>query len=276
MANPLVSVIITTKNEEKVVRRLLLTVDKQTYKKWEIILVDNNSTDRTAEIAEDMGVKAYNFGPERSAQRNYGAEMATGAYLLFLDADMELSKNVISECVKEGQSAKNIGGIAIPEKSKAVYFWEKVKAYERSFYNEKGDPITDAARFFKREVFQKAGGYDETITGPEDWDLPETIIELGYKIGRVKACIYHHERVPSPLILAKKKFYYALSAYKYLDKHNISIVSPKTIYFLRPVFYRNYRKLLVHPLLTLAMIVMLSTELLGGGLGYVLGRFKRL
>lgn len=273
---PKVSCIITTKNEEEVLKRLLSSIKRQTYQNLEIIVVDNNSSDHTKEIAKRYTKSVFNSGPERSAQRNYGAEMATGAYLLFMDADMELSKNVISECVEAGQSAKNIGGIAIPEKSKAVYFWEKVKAYERSFYNEKGDPITDAARFFKREVFQKAGGYDETITGPEDWDLPETIIELGYKIGRVKACIYHHERVPSPLILAKKKFYYALSAYKYLDKHNISIVSPKTIYFLRPVFYRNCRRLLVHPLLTLAMIVMLSTELLGGGLGYVLGRLKRL
>ncbi len=274
MTTSLVSVIITTKNEEKVVRRLLLTVNKQTYKNWETILVDNNSTDKTVEIAKDLGIKVYNLGPERSAQRNFGAKKAKGKYLLFLDADMELSKNVISECVEIVQSCNNIGGIAIPEKSKAINFWEKVKAFERSFYNEKGDPITDAARFFKKEVFLKAGGYDETITGPEDWDLPETILEYGYKIVRIKAHIYHNERVPSPWVLAKKKFYYALSAYRYLEKHHIRTVSPKTVYFLRPVFFNNWKRLLSRPVMSLAMFIMLSAELFGGGLGYLIGRIK--
>lgn len=276
MAKSLVSVIITTKNEERVIKRLILSVKNQSYRNREVIVVDNHSLDKTQEVARKMGVKVYSFGPERSAQRNFGAKNAKGEYLLFVDADMELSENVISECMDVVQSGKDIGGIAIPEKSKAVYFWEKVKAYERSFYNERGDPVTDAARFFKKEVFQKTGGYDETITGPEDWDLPETIIELGFRIDRIKAHIYHRERVPSPWILAKKKFYYALSAYKYLGKHNISIVSPKTIYFLRPVFYRNWKKLLMHPAMTLAMIVMLSAELLGGGLGYIFGRLRKI
>ncbi|MDP3733116.1 MAG: glycosyltransferase family A protein, partial [Candidatus Daviesbacteria bacterium] len=123
--NQLASVIITTRNEDKVIKRLILSVKKQSYKKREIVLVDNHSTDKTVQIAKEMGVKVYSFGPERSAQRNYGAKMAKGKYLLFLDADMELSENVISECVDVVQPGKDIGGIAIPEKSKAVYFWEK-------------------------------------------------------------------------------------------------------------------------------------------------------
>lgn len=272
--NQLVSVIITTKNEEDVIGKLIRSIKKQTYKNKEIILVDNYSTDKTLEVAKKMSIKAYSYGPERSAQRNFGAKKAKGRYFLFLDADMELSKNVLSECVQLLEKENHIGGVAIPEKSKAKNFWERVKAFERSFYNEKGDPITDAARFFKREVFFKAGGYDESITGPEDWDLPETIHELGYAILRSKAPIYHYERISNPLDLAKKKFYYAISAYGYLEKHHIPMISSKTIYFLRSVFYKNWKKLLLHPVLTLAMIIMLSAELVGGGLGYLLGRIR--
>lgn len=271
----LVSIVITTKNEEDIIKRLLTSIKNQNYKNNEIILVDNNSSDRTIEIVKKMGVKVYTFGPERSAQRNLGAKKALGKYLLFLDADMELSKNVLSECVQLMEKGDNLGGVAIPEKSKAKNFWERVKAYERSFYNEKGDPITDAARFFDKKVFFKAGGYDESITGPEDWDLPETIHELGYRVLRSKVSIYHYERISNPLDLAKKKFYYAVSAYRYFEKHHIPIISSKTIYFLRPVFYRNWKKLLFNPLLSLAMIVMLSVELLGGGLGYIVGRIKK-
>ena len=98
---------------------------------------------------------------------------------------------------------------------------------------------------------------------------------MGFKIERIKAHIYHRERVPSPLSLAKKKFYYARSAYRYLQKHDIPMVSPKTIYFLRPVFYKNFSRILAHPLLSLAMFIMLSVELIGGALGYILGRIQR-
>lgn len=273
----LVSVIITTKNEESVLINLLTSLKKQSFKNFEILLIDNNSTDETKKIAREMSAKVFNFGPERSAQRNFGAKKARGKYFLFLDADMEPSEDVIKQCVEVIRSDKTIGGLAIPENSKASNFWEKVKGFERSFYNEKGDPVTDAARFFTRGAFLKAKGYDETITGPEDWDLPETIRELGYKIERIQAYIYHLERITSPFVLARKKFYYALLAHRYLEKHKISVIGPKTIYFLRPIFYANgnWKKILNHPVLAGAMFFMLSAELLGGGLGYIIGRIQK-
>lgn len=271
----LVSVVITTKNEDDVIEDLLESITKQTYKNIEVILVDNNSKDLTLKIASKFKrIKIYNWGPERSAQRNYGAKKSLGEYLLFLDADMRLSPKVVKECVKVAKSKKNIGSVIIPEQSVAYYFWEEVKAFERSFYNERGDPITDAARFFKKSVFREVGGYDGTITGPEDWDLPETIRELGYKDGRVSAKIYHKERVISLVTLFRKKFYYGLYAHKYLKKHNISIISSKTVYFLRPLFYKNWTRLLYHPVLSLGMIIILLTQSLGGGLGYLIGRVK--
>lgn len=271
--NKLVSIIIPCRNEEQFIGRLLVSITTQTYPNVEIAVVDNNSSDNTKRIAKKFTDKIYNFGPERSAQRNFGAKKARGEYLLFLDADMELTSDVILECVD--LMDKDIKGIVIPEQSLANNFWGKVKVFERSFYNETGDETTDAARFFDKKIFRKTGGYDTDITGPEDWDLPENIKKLGYKIGRIKAKIYHHERISNPLSLAKKKFYYGLSSYKYLQKHNIGVISPKTIYFLRPVFYKNWRKLLAHPILMFAMFFMFILELFGGGLGYLVGRLRR-
>lgn len=270
----LVSIIITTKNEGSIIVVLLNSIKKQTYKKIEVILVDNNSTDNTIEIAKKFQkIKIYSFGPERSAQRNYGAKKSRGKYLFFLDADMELSPDVVKDCVEVFEKGK-LSGVVIPEQSIATNFWGMVKAFERSFYGEKGDPITDAARFFSRKVFIRAGGYDESITGPEDWDLPDRIREAGYRIGRCNSKIYHHEQNISLVNLFKKKFYYGLNAHKYLSKHNISVISPKTIYFLRPLFYKNWIRLIKHPVLSLAMACMLSIELLGGGLGYIVGRIR--
>lgn len=272
----LVSVIVTTKNEETVIRRLIESVKKQTYKHIEIILVDNNSTDKTVDIAKKMGVKVYNFGPERSAQRNFGAKKAKGEYFLFLDADMVLTKDVVKACVDAVQQDKKTGAVTILEKSVARNFWEKVKAFERSFYNLEGDEITDAARFFRREVFEKVGGYDEKITGPEDWDLTDRIKKLGFRVDVVRSLIYHHERIPSLFVLIKKKFYYGLKSHRYISKQRVSVFSPKTVYLLRPVFYKNYKRLAANPLLTLGMILMLTLEQIAGFAGFILGKWKKI
>lgn len=271
----LVSVIITTKNEKAVIGNLLKSIKNQTYKNIEIILVDNYSSDKTLEIVQKFkNVNIFQQGPERSAQRNYGAKQSSGEFLFFLDADMELTPGVIKDCVEEIDE-QNAVGIVVPEQSKWTNFWGQVKAFERSFYSEKGDPVTDAARFFSKKVFNKAGGYDESITGPEDWDLPDRIREMNFKIGRSTQIIYHHEQEISLINLFRKKFYYGLNAHKYLSKHNIPVLSPKTVYFLRPLFYKNWKKLILHPVLSGAMVCMLLVELFGGGLGYVIGRIRQ-
>lgn len=274
--SPLVSVIVTTKNEEKNIARLLKSIKQQTFKHLEILVVDNNSSDKTKGIAGMYADNVYQYGPERSAQRNYGAKKAKGKYLLFLDADMELSEDVVRECVDLCEAERQTAGVVIPEQSIGKNFWGKAKAFERSFYNEEGDEITDAARFFSKEAFEKAEGYDESITGPEDWDLPETIRQMGFGIGRIKARIIHHEKISSVFPLVGKKYYYALKAHRYLSKQKISPVSAKTLFFLRPVFYKKWRKLITHPVLSSGMILMLLLELMGGGLGFIIGKMKKL
>ncbi len=275
MKKPLVSVILTTKNEEKNIDRCLASIQNQTYKFTETILVDNNSKDRTLSLASKFTRKVYSYGPERSAQRNYGAHHSKGTFLVFIDADMELNNNVIEACVNIAQKTDTIGGVIIPEVSIANTFWEKVKAFERSFYNAKGDESTDAARFFSRKAFEEVGGYDETITGPEDWDLSETIQKKGYRIARVMPQIYHYENIPSLYSIIKKKYYYGIKAHRYLSKHTVSPLSGKTIYVLRPVFYSQWTRFLRHPILGIALVIMLTGETVGGGIGYLLGMIKK-
>lgn len=270
---PLVSVIITTKNEAGVIERLLSSIKKQSYPQIEIIVVDNNSIDKTKVISKKYQARVYNFGPERSAQRNLGIKKAKGNFILILDADMELERNVVRDCVKKVLDDPTITALIIPEKSVAKTFWEKVKAYERSFYNEYGDLYTDASRFFNKRVVRKLGGYDEAITGPEDWELPERLSKLGYKTSRIDSVIHHHERISSLYALVKKKYYYGLKASRYLRKQKISVISPKTVYFLRPVFYKRWTRLVRHPILTSAMAYMFILEMLAGGIGYLAGRY---
>lgn len=272
--NSLVSIVIPTYNNQDIIEGLLISIKNQSYPNIETIVVDDGSKDRTVDVAKKHTNKVYaRKHTERSAQRNFGAKKSKGKFLLFLDSDMELTKNVMSDCVNKIEKNDNIGGIIIPERSTATNFWERVKAFERSFYNENGDYDTDAARFFRREAFDKVQGYDETITGPEDWDLPESIKKMGYEIGRVKSVIVHHERIQGLFSLLKKKYYYGLKSHIYLKKQNIPILSQKTVFFLRPVFYRNWKKLIANPVLSIGMLIMFTLELLSGGLGFLVGKY---
>lgn len=265
----LVSVIITTKNEAGNIGRLLKSLKNQSYKNIEIIVVDNNSIDNTKKIARKFTKLLFDKGPERSAQRNFGSEKSKGEYLLFLDADMVLSKKVIENCVNFTQNNDKVGGVIIPEKSEGVGFWAKVKAYERSFYI--GDDRIEAARFYPKKVFNEVGGFDLKLTGPEDWDLSQRVSKK-YEVGRIQSFIIHDEGKLSILDLMKKKFYYAKSAKAYLSKNKKNKFSIQTFPIIRPVFYKNPLKIFLHPILFCAMIIMLSLEILAGGFGFILSK----
>lgn len=266
----LVSVIITTRNEIKNIENCLVSIINQVYKNIEIILVDNNSNDATKETARKYTSLVFNKGPERSAQRNFGAKKAKGDYLLFIDADMILLKNVVKECV--GKMRGDVKAIVIPEKSIGIGYWAQCKALERTFYE--GDSSIEAARFFDKKKFWEIGGYDERITGPEDWDLPQRL-GLKYKIGRINSFICHNEGKMSLAVLLKKKHYYGLKVSKYLkNNHPLRMTAQQVIYLLRPAFYKKWRLILRNPLLAAGMIFMLFTEQLAGFTGFVRGNFN--
>jgi glycosyltransferase involved in cell wall biosynthesis len=274
VSSPKVSVIVTTKNEEKNIRAFLDSVKAQTYKNIETIVVDNSSTDKTQEISREFTDKVFNIGPERSAQRNYGAKVSTGDYLMVLDADMILTPDVVGECVEAVMVDLEIKTVTIPEKSIGESFWAKCKAFERNFYFLDENSNIEAARFFEKKAFEEVGGYDLEITGPEDWDLPERINKIYPKKKKIKAYIIHNEGDVSLIKLMRKKHYYAQRAHVYLEKNQISAVSSKTIYFLRPVFYKHWKLWLRDPIVSLGTFTMLTMEFIAGGVGFVQGKIR--
>jgi len=183
----LVSIIITTKNEEKNIANCLESIRRQTYPQnlLEVIVVDNNSLDKTKEVAQKYTDKVFNFGPERSAQRNYGMKMARGKYLMYLDADMILSPIVIEKAVEKLSPVSNIQcpvstippvALYIPEVILGNSYWSKVRRFERSFYD---GTVIDCARFVKKDIFEQTGGFDLNMTGPEDWDFDKKVRKIG-------------------------------------------------------------------------------------------------
>ena len=122
--SPLVSIVITTRNEEKNIEKCLVSVRSQTYGNIELIVVDNFSEDKTCEVAKSYTPKVYSMGNERSSQRNFGAKLARGKYLVYLDADMILSPSLIQRCVVKAEK-ENLEALYIPERITGNGFWIK-------------------------------------------------------------------------------------------------------------------------------------------------------
>lgn len=272
--NPLVSVIIPTKNSSAYLDRCLSSIKKQSYRPIEIIIVDNNSSDRTKSISRNYTKSVYNKEPERSAQRNFGASKARGKYILFIDSDMHLSKNVIKSCVEtyQNSNAKNKSAIIIPEKSIGSNFWAKCKALERSFYI--GIDWIEAPRFFPKDIFKKFKGFDLKQTGTEDYDLPQRIkTKLGNEsILRIKNYIFHDEGKLSLAYTLKKKFYYVQTINVYKNKKGNKTYYDKqsNIFERYKLFFSNPKRLFKNPFLGIGMLFMKTAEFTAGGIGYIL------
>lgn len=271
--NPLVSILVHTRNSQRTIKEHLESIKNQSYKNIEIIVVDNDSSDDTAKIARRFTNNFYNFGPERSAQRNYAAKKAKGDYLFIPDSDMVIGRNVVSQCIVLILKSSKIKAIVIPEKSIGFGFWTKCKILERSFYLEVD--WNEGARFFDREIFKEMGGYDEENTGTEDFDLSQRIIRKYGKDStvKIKDFILHDEGNISLMKLLRKKFYYGknLNIYK---KDNLTYYNKQANLFRRYLLFLSHpKKILENPAVGFGLFAMKTLEFAAGGIGYLKGKY---
>jgi arabinofuranan 3-O-arabinosyltransferase len=169
---------------------------------------------------------------------------------------MELTPNVVTECVEKVE--KGFDAVIIPEVSVGEGFWAKCRALEKECYI--GDDLIEAARFFKREIFKKVGGYDGELVFGEDWDLNQRIRKAGYRIGRVRSFIKHNEGRLSlkEAILKKRHYGETLRAYKMKHPNE----ARRQLSPLRPAFIKNWTKLIADPMHIIGMFVMKTCEFL--------------
>ena len=234
----------------------------------EIIVVDNGSSDGTAEIASKFDVLLFQKGPERSAQRNYGVRISKGKNICFIDADMIAPPNMVAECMELIRDP-TIGAVVIPEESFGEGFWTRCKILERSCYPP--GAYIEAARFYRESVFEELGGFDEELTGLEDLDLHQRCLTK-FRIAHSKTPIVHHEGHIRFFMQLRKKFYYGKNSWKYAQKHPGMFRKQGNPF--RSYFLKSWRVLLQKPILSMAMLFLKSCELLAGGIGVLIGRLK--
>lgn len=185
VSEPQVTVIVPMFNAHRTVARALSSVFAQTYRRFEVIVVDDGSTDDSVAIVrEQFGdvrvITQANAGP--SAARNRAASNARGEYLAFLDADDQWHRRKLELQVSAFERFPNAALCATgPAIQSSVGPWRfdpggaldspdavELVRFEQLFVNPYlGTPTV----MMRREVFESCGGFDERLHGAEDVDL---------------------------------------------------------------------------------------------------------
>lgn len=178
----MLSIIIPTLNEENHLPFLLNSIKKQDFKDYEIIVADNNSKDKTAEIAKSFGCQVVPGGLPAKG-RNEGAKIAKRDLLLFLDADLILSGDFLEKSLDEFKKRNlDIASYRLEPRTESIF----IKKSFNLFYNW---PITVAQKILaygaggilvKKEIFDRVNGFDEKIKLAED----HYFVRTGSKIGK--------------------------------------------------------------------------------------------
>lgn len=165
------SVIIPAYNEEKYLAATLeaAAVALAQIGNYELIVVDNDSTDGTRAIAERFNAAVVTEHEHNiSAVRNAGARHASGEVLVFIDADTHVQPGLFEKITEAMADESCFGGSVAVKYGEAKRKWIKYYLMGWLFWGRVFKMRQGAAQFCRRSVFNELGGYDETIFLGED------------------------------------------------------------------------------------------------------------
>ena len=195
------SVIIPAYNAENTIGECLKALEKQSFKDFEVIVVDDGSKDRTANVVKSFkGVKVFsqkNAGPAKA--RNLGAKNAKGEIIIFTDSDCVPEKKWLEETLKPMKDPK-IAGVQGTYKTSQKEIVARLIQLEIEQRHEKMakkkyiDFMGTYSAGYRRKIFLELGGFDESypIASGEDAEFSFRVNEAGYKmIFNIAAVVWH-------------------------------------------------------------------------------------
>ena len=260
---PVVSVVVPTRNSSQYLAECLSSIRAQTYAAVELIVVDNHSDDGTVDIAHCYADAIYTAGPERSAQVNAGVRAATGTYVFRVDADFRLEPEVIAECVehmRRGKHAVVVHNTADPTVGRLA----RVRKFEVDMYKYSLDHT--AARFLARDVFFAVGGLREDVTAGEDYDFQNRLRRAGVLTVFADAEAVHLDEPTWLGPVLRKYFRYGRDFPNYRRYNGIE--SRRQLSFVRRDYLHHWRRFLAHPALAGMFVAYHCAKFAAGALGY--------
>lgn len=190
---PFVSIIVITFNMKNHISRCLESLESIDYprEKYEIIVVDNGSTDGTQEVCDGFNVKyVFQKRKKRGHARNVGIKHAKGEIIAFVDADCEVKKDWLKSHVRD-HADTFIGSVCGSVINPYMKFSNKfaIAAHIEEFaeFDETSPrrliyhvPCCNAS--FKKHVLLRAGVFDKNLHVGEDFLLSQRIVDLGFEL----------------------------------------------------------------------------------------------
>ncbi len=196
------SVIVPAYNSERTIEVALNSIFKSEYKAFEVIVVDDASSDRTARIASEFDCKLISLDETKGAAtaRNTGAAQANAEILVFIDSDVIVEGDFLAR-FKETFDKTNADSV-VGMYSREIIFSNPLSVYKNLFLHFNQD--NDSMRFWsgcaaiKKDVFFKLEGFNEKKKGSlasEDTELGYALSASGYKIEiDRKICVRHNHK----------------------------------------------------------------------------------
>lgn len=181
MRTPLVSAVIPTRNRLDLVRRAIASVRSQTYPNVEIVVVDDGSTDGTAEMlanVPDVRLVRLSQGVGGAGARNRGIEAASGDLIAFLDSDDEWLPDKLTQQVPRLLDQPEVGAVYSRHYSHDDETGVRSEVHAALYTGDITEqlfsgrcPRTVSLFTVRRKALEEVGGFDEDLPGFQDTDL---------------------------------------------------------------------------------------------------------
>lgn len=207
--NPVVSFVIRIKNEERFIGKVLSLLYKQTFKDFEIIIVDSGSTDKTLEIVKKFPVMLVKIKPKDfnfSYALNLGISKAKGRYICIISGHSIPVRDKWLESGLKNFRDKRVAGVTGYYTSLPIgYYWRWLGRFAFLAYKNREDKtpwMTNTNAIIRKDLWKKYP-FDEKLEGSEDYDWAKEMIARGYNVVKHKKFSVFH----SHFLLGRPGYY---------------------------------------------------------------------
>lgn len=242
MYSPFVSVIVPAYNEEKVIAHTIKSLLVSAYDKFEIIVVDDGSSDRTGEVVretfgDEPRVHLFKVGNGGKAEAlNFGLKQAQGNVIIGLDADTIFERETIA-ALAHRFADERMGAIAgnakVGNRINLVTRWQALEYITAQNLDRRAfaslnciTVVPGAVGAWRRAPLEQAGGFSSD-TLAEDQDLTLRVRKLGYKIGYSERAVAWTEAPDTLKGLSKQRFRWSFGTLQCMWKHKDALLNPR-------------------------------------------------